>query len=206
MESNPPSARGHRGWEHSDPAGIRIQASFFIPSPAMSLMLRLLMVTETSLTIRMLGQAVGIFASLKRNSSQQQLEAESKGLAKMEGPLPFWEGIKKRSLCGEWWCCLWCSLSSCGFKTYLLLPNPFLFFLFFNLDSWQGRAVLSRHKVLSVLVPVSSHPLQSDSLSPHQLGSHHQSRSYTPWDVNTVSYVEENNFCFLKMAFWDSLM
>lgn len=90
--------------------------------------------------------------------------------------------------------------SSCGFKTCLLLPNP-LVVVFFNLDSGQGGAVLSRHKALSVLVPVSSHPLQSDSLSHHQLGPHHHSLFSTPWNVNTVSYVEENNFCFLKMAF-----
>lgn len=46
------------------------------------------MVAETSLTISMLGEAVDIFASLKRNSSQQQLEAWPEGFAKIEGPLP----------------------------------------------------------------------------------------------------------------------
>lgn len=54
---------------------------------------------------------------------------------------------------------------------------------------------------LSVLVAVIPQPPESDSQSHHQLGSHHRFLSNTPWNVNTVSYVDKNNFCFLKMHF-----
>lgn len=62
-------------------------------------------------------------------------------------------------------------------------PAHLLFFCTWILDDVGTKLIL---------VPVGPPP---------PADSHRRPLSGTPWTVNTVSYVEENNFCFLKMHF-----
>lgn len=173
---------------------------------------------ETSLTISQPAWSVGSLTSLKRNSHEKAAWSKTWKIGRdWKSPFRqkyhhltcFWEGSwKAESPWREWRFVFDVPLTLVDIKPICPPPSSFFFF-FLNLDSWQCRAVLSRHKApLSALVPVSPPPPWSDSQSHHPLGSHHQSLSSTPWNVNTVSYVAKKKILLLfsKNAFGDRLM